>query len=216
MASIIVIEKNGNLKEVVCNEKDIYKKCGFTKENNFLKHHTWEVQINNTLYKIAFYGKKEGRANNENKYDLPPPIDNELFFGKCALVRINTDNEIGDITINIWNKIYEKLFGGFENLDDMAIEDEEEEDELEDIPSSMKTKDGYLKDNFVVDENEDIENDNDNDVDLDEEEFDEELNDSIEDDDIMDELPEDDDNEDVFNEIGSELSEEDYTYSDED
>jgi|TARA_Y100000992_G_C21130827_1_gene426499 hypothetical protein len=215
MATIIIIEKNGNLKEVVSNEKDIYKKCGLTKENNFLKHHTWEVQLNNILYKIAFYGKNEGRANNENKYDLPPPLDNELFFGKCALVKINTDNEIGDINITLWNKIYEKLFGGFENLDDMAMEDEEEEDELDDVPSNMKTKDGYLKDNFVVDENEEIENDNDEDDD-EEEEFDEEINDSMEDDDIGDELLEDDDNEDIFNEIGSELSEENYIYSDED
>ena len=32
-------------------------------------------------------------------------------------------------------------------------EDEEEEDELENIPAEMKTKSGYLKDGFVVDDN---------------------------------------------------------------
>jgi len=44
------------------------------------------------------------------------------------------------------------LFGGFENLADTAKEDEEEEDELANIPAEMKTKTGYLKDDFVVED----------------------------------------------------------------
>jgi hypothetical protein len=47
--------------------------------------------------------------------------------------------------------MYEKLFGGFEDLAATAIEDEEEEDELENVPQKYKTKQGYLKDGFVVD-----------------------------------------------------------------
>jgi len=56
-----------------------------------------------------------------------------------------------DITIENWNKIYEDLFGGFEDLTASALEDEMEEDELENIPAKYKTKAGYLKDGFVVD-----------------------------------------------------------------
>ena len=48
-------------------------------------------------------------------------------------------------------KIYEKLFGGFEDLAATAIEDENEEDELANVPKEKKTKQGYLKDGFVVD-----------------------------------------------------------------
>ena len=48
--------------------------------------------------------------------------------------------------------IYEKLFGGFEDLAATAEEDDKEIDELEKVPSEMKTKDGYLKDGFVVDD----------------------------------------------------------------
>ena len=47
-------------------------------------------------------------------------------------------------------KAYEKLYGGFENLDVMIKDDENEEDELDDISDSEKTKSGYLKDGFVV------------------------------------------------------------------
>ena len=42
------------------------------------------------------------------------------------------------------------MYGGFENLVDLSKEDEEEEDELEDVSDSEKTKSGYLKDGFVV------------------------------------------------------------------
>ena len=52
-----------------------------------------------------------------------------------------------------WEKFYEELFGGFENLADTAKEDENEIDELANVPAEMKTKTGYLKDDFVVEDN---------------------------------------------------------------
>ena len=55
--------------------------------------------------------------------------------------------------VETWNTFYEELYGGFENLADTAKEDEEEEDELESIPAELKTKSGYLKDDFIVDDN---------------------------------------------------------------
>ena len=47
------------------------------------------------------------------------------------------------------------MFGGFEDLSATAAEDENEEDELASVPEHMKTKDGYLKDGFVVDDDDD-------------------------------------------------------------
>jgi hypothetical protein len=105
------------------------------------------------------YGKLNGKANMENKYDFPPPVDKNLYFGSCALVGMIKDNTSNNSNINLsvdlWNKIYEKLFGGFENLTVTCIEDEDEEDELKNVPKNMKTKNGgYLKDGFVVDSSE--------------------------------------------------------------
>ena len=56
-----------------------------------------------------------------------------------------------DLSLTLWEKIYEKLFGGFEDLSATCVEDENEEDELANVPKEKKTKDGYLKDGFVVD-----------------------------------------------------------------
>ena len=105
---------------------------------------------------IKCFARDEGRASTENKYDLPPPIDSNLYFGSMVLMNIEGDS-YKDLTVDLWNKIYEKLFGGFEDLSATVEEDEKEVDELENVPKEMKTKDGYLKDGFVVDSNSDEE-----------------------------------------------------------
>ncbi len=76
-----------------------------------------------------------------------------LYFGCCCLVARDGDNKNVALSVEEWNTFYEDLFGGFENLADTAKEDEEEEDELANVPAEMKTKSGYLKDGFVVDDN---------------------------------------------------------------
>ncbi len=137
--------------------EELYKKCGFKKSDGFVLQTEWKIKIDGHKYLIHLYGKTDGKANFENKYDFPPPVDNKLFFGSCLLVCFNNDSSIVKehvhLTIELWNKMYEKLFGGFEDLTQTAKEDENEVDELEFIPKSMKTKvGGYLKDGFVVDD----------------------------------------------------------------
>ena len=153
--NIVIVETNGSLKKTLFkkfNEETLYKKCNLKKPDDFEKKTKWSVKIDGVKYTVFLFAKEKGRANNENKYDFPPPVDNKLFFGNCILFAKNDDDEYVDLSLELWNKIYEKLFGGFENLDSTAIEDVEEEDELANIPAEMKSKDGYLKDDFIVDE----------------------------------------------------------------
>ena len=202
----ILIDKTCELKEVKLNDlENLYKTCKLKKPDNFELRHTWKVKIKSDKYKIKLYAKDEGRANSENKYDLPPPIDNDLFFGSMLVIGNNDADEIIDVSVELWEQIYEKLFGGFENLKDTAKEDEEEEDELENIPDSMKTKEGYLKDGFIV-ENEDDEDDD----------LDYEAEDDQDEEDEDDDDDDDDDDEEDFDDCGSELAVEEYIYSDED
>ena len=154
MVNLVIIEKNGDMKECKYNvEKDeIYKKCKFKKPDNFELRHSWNTKKNKYTFKsVSLYARDTGKANTENKYDLPPPVDNILYFG-CIGLTASDDDGLVDLSVEEWVKFYEDLFGGFENLADTAMEDEEEEDELENIPSEMKTKSGYLKDDFVVED----------------------------------------------------------------
>lgn len=172
---IIVISKSGKAKEMNVETNTIVgireltellsKKCGNTKSSGFSCYHTYRFRnkrsnilrqsIKEDVPKYIYvdvWGKTDGRAGDENKYELPPPIDHILFFGSIALVS-RIDKEITcNLTLDRWGIIYEKLFGGFEDLSATAKEDENEIDELDMVPASKKTKNGYLKDDFVVED----------------------------------------------------------------
>ena len=195
MTTIVLINKNSDVKQ--CKIKDLtrdilHAKCGFKNDNDFDKRTTWNIAIEEETFNIELWAKNNARANTENKYDFPPPIDSELYFGTCALLRVDDDENIIDLTTEAWEKVYEFLFGGFEDLDS---EEEPSEDELETIPDEMKTKTGYLKDGFVVN----------TDSDKSETSVDEDYEDDSEDESDDDESLED-----------SELEVEAYDYSDDD
>jgi len=193
--SIIIVERTGTLKPLTIKdfkEDELFKKCGFKKGKDFIKQAEWNAKYEGKKYYVQVFAKSDGRANSENKYDFPPPIDKNLFFGSCAIIAFTKNNDSG--------KIYEKLFGGFEDLVKSAAEDEEEEDELANVPKEKKTKHGYLKDGFVVDSSETEE-------DLSASNSEEE----IEDDESEDKEAEAEENM-VIEDIGSELSEESYDY----
>lgn len=205
--NILIVEKTGNIKETkIKNPDEIYKKCGFKSSKDFEHQVTWGTEACNEKINIKLYGKTTGRANSENKYEFPPPVDTELYFGSVALLAFSQDDEILDLYKETWEGIYEELYGGFE---DLGSEDSDETDELEDVPAEMKTKEGYLKDGFVVpDDNlldDVVEESEEDELDVDEEaevEFDGEA------------LSDSDSDSDNDSDEDSELSEEDYYYSD--
>jgi len=164
--NVILVDKTGALKSVRVKdfkEEDLFKKAGFKNPDGFKKQTEWNVKLKDKRYFVSVYAKTDGRANTENKYDFPPPIDTTLFFGACVIVckecMTNKDVILCDLSLELWEKIYEKLFGGFEDLALTCIEDEAEEDELANIPAEKKTKNGYLKDGFVVDSDDDDDDD---------------------------------------------------------
>ena len=169
---IVIVSKTGSLSEtnVETNKETtlaeltsiLSKKCANKKSDGFSCYHTYKYKNKKKGVKgagaasaylyIDVWCKTDGRAGQENKYELPPPIDEIIFFGNIALVaRIDAESAC-DLSIELWNKIYEKLFGGFEDLAATAKDDENEIDELAFVPASKKTANGYLKDGFIVDD----------------------------------------------------------------
>lgn len=207
--TIIIVDKGASLKPLTIKdykEEELYKKCGFKKADGFGLQVEWPVKLDGQRYVVSMYGKTDGKANMENKYDWPPPVDKLLYFGSCCLVGMIRDDANNrsfiHLTVDLWNKIYEKLFGGFEDLALTGDDDEDEEDELEKMPAAMKTKKGgYLKDGFVVDSS-----DTEEDINT--------YSDEDEDDDGEETPVEEVDEELILEDIGSELSEESYDYSD--
>lgn len=196
MTSIVLVDKTGTLKQTKVKELSrdkLYSKCGFKKSDNFDNRTSWTITIDDTKYTVELWAKDNGKANTENKYDFPPPVDTELYFGTCCLIRLDEEENIINLTVDEWNKIYEALFGGFEDIDS---EEEPSEDELENIPDEMKTKHGYLKDGFVVN------TDSDDNKESSDGEYEEASGDESDDEESGDEVSDD------------ELQEEPYDYSD--
>jgi len=167
--TVLIVEKSGNVKEqnIKFDENELYKKAGHSSQAGFKCYAEWNIEdLDDKSYNISVYGKITGRANSENKYEFPPPIDNTLFFGNCIILN-KQDNVVVSLTNDEWDSIYDYLYGGFEDLGD---EDSEEEDD-EDVEGIPLTKQGYAKDGFIVDD--DDEEDDYEDEDEDEEEEDE-------------------------------------------
>ena len=208
--TIVIVDKSASLKTLNVkdyNVEELYKKCGFKKSDGFILQVEWPIKLDGKKYIVQMYGKLDGKANMENKYDFPPPVDTKLYFGSCALVGMirdssNTRTYI-NLSLELWNKMYDKLFGGFEDLTTNCNEDDDETDELDNVPKNKKTKKGgYLKDGFVVDgsDTEEITGSETDDDD------DDGYESNITNNEVDEEL--------VLENIGSELSEEEYDYSD--
>jgi len=163
MPKIVIVEKSGNLKTVQLKDlspESVFKKLAIKSAEGFKLQHTWG-QEDGLDENISLYAKTEGRAGQENKYDFPPPVDEKLFFGPCALVCRNAETgEPVDLDEGAWEEIYEFLFGGF---DDVGSEDSEEDIDTEDELANLKasgveiTKQGYAKDGFIVESDEEEE-----------------------------------------------------------
>lgn len=155
MVKVVLISKTGSLTNSSLQRFDIkmlYKKCKFANNNNFKKQTTWKTDDGSY---VSLFAKTHGRANSENKYDLPPPVDEQLFFGLmllCAHTESElTNDNVKDFNKTAWTTIYNKLFGGFE---DLGSEDSEEEPE-EEIDPKYLTPEGYsTQDGFVVNDDE--------------------------------------------------------------
>lgn len=163
MPSVLIVEKNGTIKPYGIKsyvEEDLFKKAGFKTPDGFQRHAVWSVELHETVYHVGLYGKLVGRANTENKYDFPPPVDGLLFFGNCVLVNKTADGIAVHLSLNEWASIYRKLFGGFHDLNEAHSSSEEEVDtdeELAQVGAAVKlTREGYVDDGFVVDDSEEV------------------------------------------------------------
>jgi hypothetical protein len=159
MKKVIIIEKLGEIKESNIKKFDkdeLFKKCKFKNNENFEKRHTWKFKNNY----VSLFAKDTGRGNSENKKDLPPPLDEKLFFGNMiACLHENeelTNDNIKNFSKEEWDKFYEKQFGGFEDLGDESDRSHDEDDEEYDS-DMIDDETGYLKNSFIAGDNEPIE-----------------------------------------------------------
>ena len=112
---------NLDLKKFPKHIKKLFGKNDISREADFVCKN----------YTISIFAFQDGKAGQENKFELPPPIDTALYFG-CLIVIAHNSDTIMTITQEMFNSFYNKVFEGFVNLDGEDTWSEEEEENTED------------------------------------------------------------------------------------
>ena len=195
MTRILIIEKNGNIKikeDVTYNNNvsELYKTCGFRKQDGFVKICNWNS--------VELWGRLTGKNNFLNNYKFPSPIDKTEIFGNCILIRI-LDNKFVDMTENIWNQILSEneIVTSIDNININTTTTITSQSDKDNNKNSDHNKKVYNKDN----DNSKIDNKYDH------------YYDDNDDNDYDDDDDDDDSDDDDYGD--SELQEEDYIYSSE-
>lgn len=155
MKTGIIVKKTGELKVVkikqvtkvsevqISNKKilsifnaNIQRSKNF--KQNFKRYCDWELDD----YVISIFGSKSGKAGSENKFDLPPPEDTDIYFGELLLIK-SKDNIIQDLNKKTFNDFIETSFGGFEDLGSQDT-DEEYDPELDRYESDFVVEDDVI------------------------------------------------------------------------
>lgn len=131
--NVIVIEKEGGLYEKTVTMDKLYTACGYRSNKNFEKLYEWLVD--DQVYEL--YGKRTGKF--ENTYELPEVT--ETFYGALCVVK-----QDGHISMDEWNMFAQDYHEKYDETESISVYSEEDKKEY--------TVEGYLKDGFVVDNDE--------------------------------------------------------------
>ena len=116
MIKAIILDMLGRKKEVRIDDKIILRK----QMKNILKNTgdgiaqelgSWTYNDN----EVKIYGWEDGNAGQENKHEIPPPHDTNLYFGDLLVVNSHGKNLI-NFTKEDYNIFFEEMYGGFEDI----------------------------------------------------------------------------------------------------
>ena len=130
-----------NINNIVLNNvKNIFKKIG----TNKIERHC-DYCLDSHI--ISIFGWKSGTAGNENKTELPPPEDTDIYFGDILVIKSiskkNNEQErsIVSLTKKEYSEFIEKAFGGFESLGSSDTESDTIDDKYDSDDSFIVNSD---------------------------------------------------------------------------
>jgi hypothetical protein len=144
MNTALLIEKDGIIKITnIKNQDKLYSICNFRNDTNFEVLYTWK----NTLVSYELYGKKKMKGSVKNNYQLPYPIDKEVYYGTlCVVKKINQD--IVNMTMEDWTLIMNRFKENNESkkkINDSYEElIEKEEEDLNSLDNLLKNREKEL------------------------------------------------------------------------
>lgn len=143
----ILLRDNKSIKEILVpnslctGQLDISVVSGIKSKGHNNIERECDYEWNDNL--ISMYCWTDGSESKINKHDLPPPIDNELYYGDI-LVLMHNEGNLLDLSKDSYNKFYEDAFGGFEDIEEeeeVSSEEEPTQSDLDFIASEGEISD---------------------------------------------------------------------------
>jgi hypothetical protein len=122
--NIVIIKRNQEVKTINIEKNNINLPYlhKLLNNKNILKNlkvlHVWSMGD----YNIETYGYVDGKERMINRLELPPPIDQNLYYNELIFVCKNKENNIINFDDYKFEEFYNEIFEGFEDL----IDDEED------------------------------------------------------------------------------------------
>lgn len=138
--------------ELGCQLSDIQKYLKKKTAPQVLGTYPWK---SNTIHLIGF---KEGKAGTENKHELPPPLDSELYFGDIIVILAKDKKSFAKslpFKSDEYEAFYTQMFEGFEDLDE--DENEVESEEFEEEEEELEEKEAEFEENEENEYEEEVE-----------------------------------------------------------
>ena len=132
----ILLRDNKSIKEILVpnslctGQLDISAVSGIKSKGHDNIERECDYEWNDNL--ISMYCWSQGSESKINKHDLPPPVDNELYYGDILVLRHDNGNLI-DLSKDNYNQFYEDAFGGFEDIEEEEEVSSDEEPTQSDI-----------------------------------------------------------------------------------
>lgn len=164
----LLLTTNGEVKNAKITLAKEESGCQLSDIQKYLKKKTVPQVLGTYSYKgntLHVFGYKEGKAGTENKHELPPPIDNDLYFGDIVVLLSKEKKSFSKplpLKPEDYEAFYTQMFEGFEDIeegdDDIADgENFEDSDDLDD-DDIEEEKEAEFEENeethFEVDEEE--------------------------------------------------------------
>jgi len=157
MTEYINIKKDGShkcIKDKNFEEKILFKKCGFKKDNDFGILFTKDVNYKGDNYILEVWGRNKGDNSSKNTFDFSMLNGKCEVYGSC-LVICKLNAVVKNMSYDMWNEVLEILKKNLDNdtnkthremfsddseyNEDSEDEHENEDEEDEDSKSSNES-----------------------------------------------------------------------------
>lgn len=121
MLNVVLIEKTGQLRGTavkMCEEADLYKKCGFKSPHGFTSCGLWEHGDGSGS--MCLYGKLSGAASSANLFAIPQ--SDATMFGMGIIVGKNAEGKFVNISMQQWEALFGNSASSNVDVDAVAVD----------------------------------------------------------------------------------------------